>query len=151
MVERIRTLVGWGVLLLAGLLFGWADGGQLPWLGLLTLSLHMLARVALQALTMLVFAFGAATTRPASPHASREPLQLGAEIYGHSGLEADLEIAELALLGLEGSGLGQGLVMDLADVRLVDGVLEGLGAQLDKTGREAVVAALVAKDVAVLR
>ena len=43
--------------LLAGLLFGRLAGGELPWLGLLTLSLHMLARVALQALTMLVFAF----------------------------------------------------------------------------------------------
>ena len=26
------------------------------------------------------------------PHATREPLQFGAEIYGHAGLEADLEI-----------------------------------------------------------
>ena len=31
-------------------------------------------------------------TRPGGPHASREPLQFGAEIYGHAGLEADLEI-----------------------------------------------------------
>jgi len=43
--------------LLAGLLFGWVAGGELAWVGLLTLSLHMLARVSLQALTMLVFAF----------------------------------------------------------------------------------------------
>jgi ATP phosphoribosyltransferase regulatory subunit len=28
---------------------------------------------------------------------TREPLQLGAEIFGHAGLEADLEAAELAL------------------------------------------------------
>ena len=109
---------------------------------------HLLNR---SGVTRLCYCGPVVHTRPASPHASREPLQLGAEIYGHSGLEADLEIAELALLGLEGSGLGQGLVMDLADVRLVDGVLEGLGVQLDKPGREAVVAALVAKDVAVLR
>ena len=32
-------------------------------------------------------------TRPDRPHATREPLQFGAEIYGHAGLEADLEIA----------------------------------------------------------
>ena len=31
-------------------------------------------------------------TRPAGLHATREPLQFGAEIYGHAGLEADLEI-----------------------------------------------------------
>jgi ATP phosphoribosyltransferase regulatory subunit len=31
------------------------------------------------------------TRGPDGPHATREPLQLGAEIYGHAGLEADLE------------------------------------------------------------
>ena len=36
-------------------------------------------------------------TRPASPHATREPLQFGAEIYGHAGPEADLEALQLAL------------------------------------------------------
>ena len=43
--------------LLAGLLFGWLGGGELPVLGLLSLAMHMLARVALQTLTMLVFAY----------------------------------------------------------------------------------------------
>ena len=43
--------------LLAGWLFGWLGGGELPVLGWLSLALHMLARVALQALTMLVFAY----------------------------------------------------------------------------------------------
>ncbi|MEK8085072.1 ATP phosphoribosyltransferase regulatory subunit [Aquabacterium sp. A3] len=109
---------------------------------------HLLNR---EAVTRLCYCGPVLHTRPGSPHASREPLQLGAEIYGHGGLEADLEVAELALQGLQGSELGHGLVMDLADVRLVDGVLEGLGVQLDKAAREAVVAALTAKDVAVLR
>src|SRR5690349_5972802 len=36
-------------------------------------------------------------TRPDRPHATREPLQFGAEIYGHAGLEADLEALVLAL------------------------------------------------------
>ncbi|MDO9234541.1 MAG: ATP phosphoribosyltransferase regulatory subunit [Aquabacterium sp.] len=90
-------------------------------------------------------------TRPVSPHASREPLQLGAEIYGHAGLEADLESAELALDGLVSTGL-TGLVLDLADVRLLNGVLAGLGiAALDKATHEAVVSALTSKDVAALR
>ena len=43
--------------LLAGLLFGWLGAGGFPALGLLGLALHMLARVALQTLTMLVFAY----------------------------------------------------------------------------------------------
>ena len=36
-------------------------------------------------------------TRPERPYATREPMQLGAELYGHSGLEADLEVLDLAL------------------------------------------------------
>lgn len=34
-------------------------------------------------------------TLPANFHATREPLQLGAEIYGHAGIEADIEILRL--------------------------------------------------------
>ena len=36
-------------------------------------------------------------TRPDKPHATREPLQFGAEIYGHAGLEADVEALTLAV------------------------------------------------------
>ena len=89
--------------------------------------------------------------RPAGPNASREPLQLGAEIYGHAGLEADLEAAELALDGLQAAGLSD-LVMDWADVRLVDGVLAGLGvSDLPAAERDALIAALSSKDVGTLR
>jgi len=109
---------------------------------------HLLNR---QGVTRLAYCGPVLHTRPASPHASREPLQLGAEIYGHAGLEADLEATELSLQGLLACGLND-LVMDLADVRLVDGVLAGLGVpQLDKATRLAIVAALTTKDVAVLR
>ena len=90
-------------------------------------------------------------TRPENPHATREQLQLGAEIYGHAGLEADLEAAELALEGLSVSGL-QGLVLDFADVRLVQGVLAGMGVNsLEPAVHEALVEALTNKDVATLR
>ena len=37
-------------------------------------------------------------TRPAGLHVTREPLQFGAEIFGHAGLEADLEVQELSLI-----------------------------------------------------
>ncbi len=89
-------------------------------------------------------------TRPAGPHAGREPLQLGAEIYGHAGMEADLEATELALQGLKGCGL-QGLVLDLADVRLVRGVLAAVGlGDLPAARRDALLAAITAKDVALI-
>src|SRR5215475_1874322 len=45
--------------------------------------------------------------RPDRPLATREPLQFGAEIYGHAGLEADLEIQDLALDGLAAAGVGR--------------------------------------------
>jgi len=87
-------------------------------------------------------------TRPGAPHATREPLQLGAEIYGHAGLEADLEVQELALDGLRAAGL-DGLVLDLADARIVRGVLAGVG--VDGERLQSVVSALAAKDGAALQ
>lgn len=109
---------------------------------------HLLNR---QGVTRLCYCGPVLHTRPASPHASREPLQLGAEIYGHAGLEADLEAAELALDGLQAAGLTD-LVIDLADVRLVRGVLAGLGVgNLPAAEHDAIVAALSAKDVGTLR
>ena len=64
-------------------------------------------------------------TRPDRPHATREPLQLGAEIYGHSGLEADLEILLLALDCLKAAQVS-GLSVDLADASVVDALLAGV-------------------------
>jgi ATP phosphoribosyltransferase regulatory subunit len=109
---------------------------------------HLLNR---EGVTRLCYCGPVLHTRPASPHASREPLQLGAEIYGHAGLEADLESTELALHGLQAAGL-KGLVMDLADVRLVNGVLAGLGVgTLNAAAHATLVSALTNKDVGTLR
>jgi ATP phosphoribosyltransferase regulatory subunit len=109
---------------------------------------HLLNR---EGVTRLCYCGSVLHTRPASPCASREPLQLGAEIYGHAGLEADLESMELALEGLRATSLS-GLVIDLADVRLVNGVLAGLGVEaLDAATHAALVSALTTKDVGTLR
>lgn len=109
---------------------------------------HLLNRVSV---TRLCYCGPVLHTRPASPHASREPLQFGAEIYGHVGLEADLEVQELALEGLKAIGVTD-LVLDLADVRLVDGVLSGLGvdAKLTAPQRDQLLTALAAKDAGTL-
>lgn len=64
-------------------------------------------------------------TRADRPHATREPLQFGAEIYGHAGLEADLEAQLLALDGLRASGASD-LSVDMADVRIVASLLAGV-------------------------
>ena len=87
-------------------------------------------------------------TRAAGGGATREPLQFGAEIYGHPGLEADLEVLDLALECLGVAGLGD-VVLDLADARIVRAVLAGV--PVDVTRLEAVHDALAAKDPAELR
>ena len=64
-------------------------------------------------------------TRPDRPHATREPLQFGAEIYGHPGIEADIEAVLLSLECLRGANV-QDISVDLADVRIVRSLLAGV-------------------------
>lgn len=105
---------------------------------------HLLNR---QGLTRLCYCGPVLHTRADRPHASREPLQLGAEIYGHAGLEADLEIIELAQACLRAGGLKR-LSLDLGDVRVVDAVLAGQALGADAVA--SIHAALAAKDTATL-
>ncbi|MBC7597604.1 MAG: ATP phosphoribosyltransferase regulatory subunit [Polaromonas sp.] len=86
-------------------------------------------------------------TRADRPHATREPLQFGAEIYGHAGLEADLEAQLLALDGLTAAGVKQ-LSVDMADVRIVNSLLEG--AQIGAAMLARIHAALASKDASEL-
>jgi ATP phosphoribosyltransferase regulatory subunit len=44
-------------------------------------------------------------TRPRGVFATREPLQIGAELYGHGGIESDLEIQRLLRAALAACGL----------------------------------------------
>ena len=101
---------------------------------------HLLNRAGV---TRLCYCGPVLHTRPAGVAASREPLQFGAEIFGHAGLEADLEAAELALDALRDAG-AQGLVIDLADARIVRGVLAGVPMDLGRL--QDVVRALAQKD-----
>jgi ATP phosphoribosyltransferase regulatory subunit len=82
-------------------------------------------------------------TRPDRPHATREPLQFGAEIYGHAGLEADLEALQVALDCLKASQV-QPLTVDMADARIVRALLADAPADADRLSQ--VHAALAAKD-----
>jgi ATP phosphoribosyltransferase regulatory subunit len=104
---------------------------------------HLLNR---QGVTRLCYCGPVLHTRP-SGLGSREPLQFGAEIFGHAGLEADLEVQELALDALQSAGV-DGLLIDLADARVVRGVLAGL--PIEAAQLQEVVAALSKKDAAVL-
>lgn len=105
---------------------------------------HLLNR---QGVTRLCYCGPVLHTWPDRPHATREPLQFGAEIYGHAGLEADLEALELAQACLTVAGVRDTSV-DLADVRIVRSLLAGVSVEAQVL-RE-VHAALAAKDASEL-
>ena len=105
---------------------------------------HLLNR---EGVTRLCYCGPVLHTRPAGLSGTREPLQLGAEIFGHAGLEADLEAAELALDALSSAGLSD-LVIDLADARVLRGVLAGV--PMETEALQEVVLALSQKDGAAL-
>ncbi len=86
-------------------------------------------------------------TRAERPLATREPLQFGAEIYGHVGLEADLEAQLLAIEGLRAAGIGP-LSIDMADVRIVNSLLAGAVIPVRTLAR--IHAALASKDASEL-
>jgi ATP phosphoribosyltransferase regulatory subunit len=79
--------------------------------------------------------------------ASRELLQFGAEIYGHAGFEADLEVIDLALDALRAAGVAQP-VLDMGDARCVDHVL---GHDIGQPHLEELMSALAAKDAAAVQ
>lgn len=101
---------------------------------------HLLNR---QGVTRLCYCGPVLHTRPDRPHATREPLQFGAEIYGHGGREADLEALQLALDCLQASQV-TGLTVDMADARIVDSLLAGVAIEEARLAQ--VHAALATKD-----
>lgn len=111
---------------------------------------HLLNRAGV---TRLCYCGPVLHTRPDRPHATREPLQFGAEIYGHAGLEADTEILRLALDCLGAAGVtGQTqapVIVDMADARIVRSLFAGVPVDAAVIAR--VHAALAAKDSSTLR
>lgn len=101
---------------------------------------HLLNR---QGVTRLCYCGPVLHTRPDRPHATREPLQFGAEIYGHAGLEADLEALLLALDCLKATKV-EPLTVDMADARIVRSLLSGAALAPGQVAQ--VHAALATKD-----
>ena len=80
---------------------------------------------------------------------SREPLPIGAEIYGHQGLEADAEIQTLLIEALQFCQL-PGVRVDVSHAQIVRAILADVPSVLLKNSAD-VYAALQAKDTAALR
>lgn len=100
---------------------------------------HLLNRASL---TRLCYAGSVLRTRPSGLHATREPFQIGAEIYGHAGLEADAEIQHLALASLALAGITK-VRLDLCHVGILRAIIADDPAKKDEI---ALVKLLEAKD-----
>jgi ATP phosphoribosyltransferase regulatory subunit len=105
---------------------------------------HLLNRVGV---TRLCYCGPVLHTLPSGGRSTREPLQFGAEIFGHAGLEADLEVQDLALDCLRAVGLANA-TLDLSDARVVRGVLAHVDLGPEALGD--IYSALTAKDAAAL-
>lgn len=105
---------------------------------------HLLNR---KGVTRLCYCGPVLHTRPDRPHATREPLQFGAELFGHAGLEADLEALQLARECLRIANVPS-TTIDLADVRIVRNLLAGVSVNAQVLS--GIHAALAAKDAAEL-
>ncbi|MCP5264800.1 MAG: ATP phosphoribosyltransferase regulatory subunit [Burkholderiaceae bacterium] len=108
---------------------------------------HLLDR---NGVTRLCYAGPVLHARPADHYASREPLQVGAELYGHAGLEAELEIMELMIESLRLAGVGP-MRIDLSHAGIVPALLEMEQGAADALDRDELHSLLVCKDVPGLR
>ncbi|MCX8086829.1 MAG: ATP phosphoribosyltransferase regulatory subunit [Rhodocyclaceae bacterium] len=106
---------------------------------------HLLNR---KGVTRLCYCGSVLHTRPASLLASREPIQIGVELYGHAGLEADHEVIRLLARALTLAELPASRI-DLGHVGLFRALVAGLA--LPQEVEECLFEALQAKDVPSLR
>ena len=87
-------------------------------------------------------------TRPSSLTATREPLQLGAELYGHAGLEADIEVLRLLAEALRLADVPL-VRFDIGHVGLFHALADSAG--LNDAMREEAFSLLQSKDIPGLR
>lgn len=96
-----------------------------------------------EGVTRLCYAGSVLHAQPAGLLSSREPVQVGCELFGHAGVEADLEVQQLALASLDAAGINK-VRLDLSH-RGIFLALRDEDAVLQKN-ETAVLAALQSKD-----
>jgi ATP phosphoribosyltransferase regulatory subunit len=94
--------------------------------------------------TRLCYAGPVLRTRPSGMRGSREPFQIGAELFGHAGIEADLEIQALLLAALQAAGVPESR-LSLGHAGLFRALADGAGLSIDQSA--AIFSALRDKDV----
>lgn len=100
-----------------------------------------------QCVTRLCYAGSVLRTRPDGLAQTREPLQVGAELFGHAGVESDVEIQRLMVQGLQAAGV-QALLVDFSHVGIFRSLVRR--GNIGKGLEQALYAALQSKDKATL-
>jgi ATP phosphoribosyltransferase regulatory subunit len=103
---------------------------------------HMLNQ---QGVSRLCYAGTVLRTKPDGLARTREPLQLGAELFGHAGIESDVEIQRLMIKSLQLLGLKQ-IHIDFSHVAIFESLVKAGNINADL--EQALYAALQSKDKA---
>jgi ATP phosphoribosyltransferase regulatory subunit len=96
-----------------------------------------------QDITRLCYAGSVLRTKPDGLAQTREPLQLGAELYGHAGVASDIEIQRLLIKALQAIGINQ-LHIDFSHVNIFGSLIEA--SQIPPQLEQELYAALQSKD-----
>jgi ATP phosphoribosyltransferase regulatory subunit len=86
-------------------------------------------------------------TQPSGLARTREPLQVGAELFGHAGVESDIEIQRLMVKSLKLIGLDH-IHVDFSHVGIFESLIEA--ANIDRNLEDELHGALLSKDKALL-
>jgi ATP phosphoribosyltransferase regulatory subunit len=106
---------------------------------------HLLNR---KGVTRLCYCGSVLHTRPASPGATREPIQIGVEMYGNAAVAADLEVQGLLCDALAAGGM-RGVRLGIGHVAVFRAIAHA--AKLDGERERDLFEALQKKDVPELR
>jgi ATP phosphoribosyltransferase regulatory subunit len=106
---------------------------------------HLLNR---KGVTRLCYCGSVLHTRPASPGATREPIQVGAEMYGNVAVAADLEMQSLLCEALAAAGM-KGVRLGIGHVAVFRSIARA--AKIDGEREKELFEALQKKDLPALR
>jgi len=106
---------------------------------------HMLNN---QGVTRLCYAGSVLRTKPDGLAQTRQPLQLGAELFGHAGVEGDIEIQRLMVKALQTAGV-KSLLVDFSHVGIFGNLVSQ--SRISQSLEHDIYAALQSKDQSTVR
>lgn len=105
---------------------------------------HMLNH---KGISRLCYAGTVLRTSPSGLARTREPFQIGAELFGHAGVESDIEIQQLTINALKSIGITE-LHLDLSHVGIFESLIEA--GRINQALENELYAALLSKDKALV-